>query len=316
MNEFAWLLRREVWEHRGLYLVPLILAGVLVSVYALAWFAPGINMHVEIDGVTVGEMKRDLIVDPAYRHELQFGIGALPFVVPTIVISLVMILLWFFYLTGSLYGERRDRSVLFWKSLPVGDTQTVLSKFLTALLVIPVLAAIAVIATALVMTLINTVVVTLAGGNAWEMVLTEVPFFSGPLLIVFELLAHSLWYAPVFAYLLLASAFAPRAPALWAVVPPVAAVLLERFMFGTLQIAEFLAARLPPNAPPSLRDVDFADAVAESGEFAGQIDWFNLASSLVDPLALLAEPGLWGGFVVAAAFLAGAIWLRRYRDAF
>lgn len=316
MNEFVWLLRREVWEHRGLYLVPLALAGVLALVYALAWFAPGINLHIDIGGVTVGELKRSFLVDPAYRHELQFGMGALPFIVPTVLITLVTIFLWFFYLTGSLYGERRDRSVLFWKSMPVSDSATVLSKFVTALLVMPALAIGAIVGAALLMTLINTVVVTLFGGNAWSIVLSEVPFFSGTLLVAYQFLAHALWYAPVFAYLLLASAFAPRAPALWAVVPPLALVVLERLMFGTYGIATFLAARLPPNAPASLHEPDFGGALRADGEFEGQIDWFELVAPLVDPLPLLSEPGLWGGFVAAGVMVAGAIWLRRYRDAF
>ena len=33
-----------------------------------------------------------------------------------------------FYCLDALHGERRDRSILFWKSLPVSDLTTVLAK--------------------------------------------------------------------------------------------------------------------------------------------------------------------------------------------
>lgn len=315
MSEFGWLLRREVWEHRALWIVPFALAAVLAVLYALAWFAPGFSLHVDIDGFSVGEMTRSLVTDPDFRHQLSVGVGALPFLVPTVLITMVTVFLWFFYLTGALYGERRDRSVLFWKSMPIGDTATVLSKFVTALLVIPLLALAGIVAGALLITLINVIVVSFAGGNPFSLVLAQVPFFSGPLAIGYTLLTQALWYAPLFAYLLLASAFAPRAPALWAIVPPVAIVVLERLLLGTARFADFIAARLPPNGP-GLREMDFEDVVRENVRADGTMEWSGVAGAVVEPLPLLSDASFWGGLLVAAVFIAAATWLRRYRDAF
>lgn len=316
MKAFGWLLRREIWEHRGFYLVPSILVTVLVVLYAAVWLSPGIAVSFDIDGHsgTIGDIRQFLLNDPAGRHYLAIGLNALPFVIPMVLINAVTLLLWFAYLSGALYGERRDRSVLFWKSLPVTDTATVLSKFITASLVIPAFALSAILIAALLISVVNTLIVWTAGHSAWSLIWSELPFGVATVILGYGFIAQSLWYAPLFGWLLLASAIAPRAPALWAIVPPLAIALLERLLVGSQRFGTMLGERLQPVVPAAFRDSDFETAV-QAGRDSDRMDWSALIGAMIDPQSLVSDPRVWAGILVAAAFLAAAIWLRRYRDA-
>ena len=65
------------------------------------------------------------------------------------------------------------------------------------------------------------------------------------LLLLYHLvMVHSLWYAPIYAWLLLVSGWARRAPFLWAVLPPLAIGVVEKVAFNTSHFAAMLANRI------------------------------------------------------------------------
>ena len=142
---------------------------------------------------------------------------------------------------GALHNERRDRTILFWKSLPVSDLITVLSKASVPLVVMPVIAFVVIIALQLVMLAINTVVL-LANGLGAPTVQTLLPQMT--LVLIYGLTALALWYAPIWGWLLLISAWARRTPFLWAVLPPLALVVMEKIAFDTSHFGELLTYRL------------------------------------------------------------------------
>jgi len=202
-----------------------------------------------------------------------------------------------FYCLDALYGERRDRSILFWKSLPVSDTATVLSKASIPIVVVPFFAFALTVATQLVMFVLSSVVIQGSGITA-EILWSQLSLFhQWHLIFVHLVMGHGLWYAPIYAYLLLVSAWASRVPFLWATLPWVAVGSAEKIAFNTSYVANIIGGRIAGGPPMD------GQPAAMTMEAMTPFTFTQLMSS----------PGLWIGLLVAAALLAGAVRLRRQR---
>jgi len=232
-----------------------------------------------------------LLLDPAHQ---QAAIEK-PYDIAAILLILTAFLVGVFYCLDALHGERRDRSILFWKSLPVSDLTTVLSKASIPLVVLPLITFAIVFATQLIMTLSSSAVLTANGlsGGTWT------PLSQGSLVLLYGLAALALWHAPIYGWLLLVSGWARRTVFLWAVLPPLVLCIVERIAFGTSHLYSLLKDRLFGFA---------ADAFAFNAH--GTID----SLTQLTPGKFLSTPGLWIGLAFAAAFLTAAVRLRRYRE--
>ena len=202
--------------------------------------------------------------------------------------------------------------MLFWKSMPVSDTTTVLSKLFTALVVTGVIVIALAIATEFVVLVIASLTLLLAGANPG-------PFWSGQLLemtvaLIYWQITIALWYAPVAAWLLLVSAWAKRVTILWAVFTPVAVALFERIAIGTHYVQDVINARLhDPVLAKYLAHAKGAEfTVGDAGIRARGIP--GRVFDAIDPVGFFSNPWLWVGLIVAAGFVAAAIWMRRYRE--
>jgi ABC-2 type transport system permease protein len=210
----------------------------------------------------------------------------------------------FFYLADCLYAERKDRSILFWKSLPVSDSATVLTKALVALLIVPL----GLFVLAFVTNLIAYAILWLRLHNnaalaplmTWDTV--EWLRLNGALLLAIPILA--LWYAPIAAYQLLVSAWAKGSVFVWTVLPPLVLILGERFTFGTWYIRNVLRDRL------GLSVIGVAARGRASNTPFGQRGLFDG----IDVIGLLSSLDMWIGVAIAVAFVLAAIRIRRYRD--
>ena len=224
---FLWSVRRELWENRSIYLVPLIAAGVALLAFLWGSHHPPENIraiaerHPELKGVLLSN-----------AHDFV-----------AIVIIMFTGLVGAFYCLEALHGERRDRSILFWKSLPVSDLTTVLSKAAIPLVVLPVLAFVIILATQLLM-LLSSSLILLAGGESPALLWEKTSVLRGSWVLIYGLVTLTLWNAPVYAWLLLVSAWAQRAAILWAVLPPLAVAVVERIAFHTTYIGSILRSRL------------------------------------------------------------------------
>jgi len=278
---FYWSVRRELWENRSIYIAPLIVAALLLLGSAIsAFYLP--------------ERRRALLLlDP----EVQRAAVEQPYDTAAMIILATAFIVGIFYCLDALHGERRDRSILFWKSLPVSDLTTVLSKASIPLVVLPLITFATIIATQLIMLLLATIVLQLngLGAETW----TPVPWFQASLILPYGLVALALWHAPIYGWLLLVSAWARRTTFLWAVLPPLALCIVEKIAFNTSYLASLLKDRLFGFA---------ADAFA----FEGHGTSMHTLAQLT-PGKFLGSPGLWIGLAIAAAFLAATIRLRRYR---
>jgi ABC-2 type transport system permease protein len=212
--------------------------------------------------------------------------------------GLIMITAFFvglFYCLDALQGERRDRSILFWKSLPVSDLTTVLSKASIPFFLLLFSFAVTVV-TQFIMLLLSSAVVGANGLNVATL-WTNVSLFQRSLMLLYHLLTvHGLWYAPLYGYLLLVSAWARRAPFLWAILPPFAICGVEKIAFNTTYFLAMLQHRL----------------IGPEAHTAPGSTMMDVMAALT-PAQFLSLPGLWIGLAIAAAFLAAAVRLRRYR---
>lgn len=201
MKQWITLVRRELWEHRALWVAPLVVAAVLIVVTALSG-----GVHISGDArVQIDGEADDFIngITPERAVKL-FGVLIAGLYVPQLIVMLIVLA---FYLLDSLYSERKDRSILFWKSLPVSDAHTVASKALVALVVVPLGVWLLSVLTSLVT--VGALTAKLAGGPFSSIVQWNTPVWFAVQGAMFTgTLVAALWYAPIAAALLLVSAWA------------------------------------------------------------------------------------------------------------
>ncbi|HKC01012.1 MAG TPA: hypothetical protein VKD23_19675, partial [Terriglobales bacterium] len=266
-----WSMRRELWEYPSIYIAPLAVAAVSLLGFLIA-----------------------LMVSPAHRHEPL----DIPYQFAAALIMGTAFIVGIFYSLDALYGERRDRSILFWKSLPVSDLTTVLSKFSIPLIILPLLSFAIAVVTQFVMLLLSSAVLLGSGlsvGTLWA----RMSFFHMSLMLLYHMLTvHGLWYAPIYGWLLLVSAWAPRAPFIWTFLPPFVIWGVEKIAFNTSHFLAMLQYRLtgpqPSNTAPGGTLMDMLSALT--------------------PVQFFSTPGLWIGLAIAAVSLAAAARVRRYRE--
>ncbi len=303
VNTAIALLKRETWEHRTFWAVPMVIAALML--FFFLWAMVYVVPH---------KMGYDLWVDrmSVSDHQALEQIGS--YFIPGLAAPffVMMVFVTAFYLLDALYSERRDRSILFWKSLPVSDTLTVLSKWGAVLLVFPAFVFAIVVALSIVLTLLTGLFVMFGGGNAWTLVWQHYGLFDGLGSTLTLFYVEALWYLPLMGWLLLASAWAKKAPFLWAFLPPVAIAILEKMFLGSDNFLDLVGSRLAPFGG----EEGFGGRMEREFEmFDGDVTFSGSTGFDVSVFGdLLTTPGFWYGLVFAAACTAGAIWLRRYRD--
>ena len=171
MKTFGWLLKREFWEHRGGFFWVPLWTGVVVIVLALIALVRGAVKSAEFTAYLQHASAHDL-----QRMALTDG-GTL--LILAVLFHIVIAFVLFFYLLGALYDDRRDRSVLFWKSLPVADWQTVFSKAVMALVVVPLLVTAFTLATWLIVQVLISVALAVLGHNPFTLIWGQSVFYRG-----------------------------------------------------------------------------------------------------------------------------------------
>lgn len=281
---FYWAVRRELWENRWVYIVPLIVAAVVL-------FGSFVNAVARVP-----EILKNLPADPTQRHLaiiIPFSMAPAPIMLATFIVGI-------FYAADALYGERRDRSILFWKSLPISDRTTVLAKASIPLAVLPLIGFVLSAVTQFVLLIVTTPILA-ARGVSPGIVWAEMNYPQEPMVMLYGLTVHALWFSPVYCWLLLVGAWARRVPLIWGVLPPMIPGMLEAMTSKSQYICSAYKYRF-------LGAMGTAFHVTK--EEKGIIDRLDQLT----PGRFLSTPGLWVGLVLAAVFLAAAIRLRRRRE--
>jgi ABC-2 type transport system permease protein len=298
------LLKRELWEHRAIYVAPIVI-GLLMSLMLIT------------GQVAVSTL--DQVIDIAILGATNLGENeraAAVTVMMTATSPLFLITMWIltvFYTLDSLYAERKDRSILFWRSLPVTDAETVISKLLTALIVIPLITFALMMITHLVILTISSIWIGIRGADAWHLIWRVAPLFDNWTATLIFVLALPLWLSPFVGWFLFISAYTKRSPFLTAFLPIVILPMLEKIVLGSSIFAQTFFER--SIKVPLFKGRDTFEIFSDSG-----IDRDVLAESglnlmsLIDLGGYLTSPGLWAGFAVCGLLTAAAIYVRRFRD--
>ncbi len=274
-----WSVQRELWEHRSLYVAPLAVAALILVGFTIG--LGDLPAKLRTAAKAGGMHQRELVEQP-------YAFAALLLMGTTFVIGI-------FYCLDALYGERRDRSVLFWKSLPVSDLTTVLAKACVPLVILPLLTFAVTFVTQVCMLLVASGRLVGTGLSVWS----QLSFGEMTWTLFHHLvLGHGLWYAPIWGWLLFCSAWARRTPVLWASLPLLAVGLIEKIAFGTTYLGNLLGSRMMGGP---------ADPAGDHGSMT------VAGITAMSPTQVLVSPGLWVGLAVTAVFLMLAVRLRHSR---
>jgi ABC-2 type transport system permease protein len=284
MNTYVWLVKREFWENRAIWVIPAAIGALLVLASLFG---------------TV----QATFFDSAERTRSMAGMMFLAF---GALFFAAMSIYSYWYLLDCLYTDRRDRSVLFWKSLPISDAATVLSKLFVALVAIPLVYFAAADAASLLAAFVLSVRAHSLLGNAlWQ---PDV-WLQLQAIWLYVIVTTAIWYLPITGWLLVISAWAKRAVVLWSILPPLAVILAERLFIGTHVCLSTIDDRLIGYVSRAF-DGQGSRANWAGGWARDQAVGPPSAWHVLDPLGFLSSPATWIGAVVGVALIAAAIQLR------
>ncbi len=296
------LVKREIWEHRSIYVTPLAIASIVtLGTLAMLMFAGGFAK--ELDVAIFGASN---IASGAERQVALTGF----FVGTSWAFLFAAMVLTIFYTLDCLYAERKDKSILFWRSLPVTDAEAVISKLLTAIVVIPVVTVAAVIATHLINLVVTSIWVSVKGADAGHLIWGSVPLMDNWLAALIVTLASAIWMSPFVGWFLFVSAYTKRSPLLMAFMPLVLIPLLELIFLRSSVFAEAVFTRR--GMIPLFRGMDMEGFFDEDSLHINE-EVVSLLAHL-DVVQFLTSPSMWAGIIVCALFVTAAIYVRRYRD--
>jgi ABC-2 type transport system permease protein len=288
MNRYTWLIKREFWENRAIWLVPAII-GLVLTLAALFG-------RVDLDEMPSPDRTRMV------SGFVLFAFGFTFFAVMNIYAS--------WYLLDCLHSDRKDRSILFWKSLPISDTETVLAKLFTGVVAIPIVYFIA----ADVSTLLTAFIVSVRAHSTLGVALWHPDLWLQlQALWLYLIVTTAIWYLPFVGYLMMISAWANRAVVLWSLLPPLGLCLLERWFFGTSRIWTLLRERAFDYLSVVFRRTSGADLGTTRSFGNGVMTVPDSVWRLLDPVGFVVDPATWIGVAVGIAFIVAAIQLRMRR---
>jgi ABC-2 type transport system permease protein len=306
MNQLPVLIRREFWENRNMFLVlPAVITGFFMAMLVLALLASKTDLiDIRIDmseeysdrfeGQKIGSdeafellllrMER-LDVDEREQY-LRSGLHSLG--------SPLFIVLWFvmvIYLLDTLYQDRRDRSILFWKSMPVSDTMTVVSKLLTVLLMVPLIYIACAAALQLFSLILLTMVSVGTDVSVWDHIWAPAGILSAWVRYVGVLLFYVFWALPFFGWLLVVSGFAKSVPLIWATGIPMGLMIVEALFTEQEGLRDWIKLHMLP-----------MNMLKQGGSLLDSLMQMALSLQMVSAL------------VVGGALIVVAIWLRGRAD--
>lgn len=307
INQQVALLRRELWEHRSIWVTPAAVATV-ISLLAVA-------MVVAI-GAFGEAMNADIakIADMTAPDNVRRAALAASLVGNTSVFLIAMWFLIVFYCLDALYAERKDKSILFWHSLPITDAETVVSKLVVVFLAIPVATFAAVVVSHLLNLIIVSIWLATEGASPGRMIWGAVPLFDTWGAVLTVLIALPIWMAPLVGWFLFVSAWAKRGPLLRAALPLAILPILEYIVFKSGHLWEAILTRFRLDAMPIFDGVKRVGANFDEDNMQSMLAENISLISWLDYGSFLTSIEVWAGLIVCGLFSGGAIWLRRYRD--
>jgi ABC-2 type transport system permease protein len=291
------LIKREIWEHRSIFVTPLVVAiivtlGTISAIVFVSGFAQELEMAVFGATQMAGDKGLRILLTGFFTGT------SIPFIIAMVVLTI-------FYSLDSLYAERKDKSILFWRSLPVTDAEAVVSKLITAVIVIPLVTVIAIIGTHIINLIITSIWLSVKGGDAGQLIWSSLSLMSDWLAALIVSMASAITLLPFVGWFLCVSAYTKRSPLLMAFLPLALLPLIEWIFLRTHYFADWAFMRL------RLRDL-VRDTVGDENILVSD----HIANLLIhlDFVQFMSSPSVWTGIVVSALLTTGAMYVRRFRD--
>jgi ABC-2 type transport system permease protein len=295
------LVKREIWEHRSIWLTPAVIA-VVIALLTVTGQVSISAFNKEIDLAILGASN----VEDVHRKIALMAF----FGVVTTIFSIGAAIVVVFYSLDTLYAERKDKSILFWRSLPITDAETVVSKLITAAVVIPLVFLAGAIVTELVVMVLSSIWIMTQGGDAGHLLWSSAPLMDFWLGSLFMAIAMPLWLSPFIGWFLFVSAYAKRSCLLIAFLPIIVVPMLERLLIGSHLFYDAIVVR---TARPPIADVEGWEVFENWENLQLSEESVTLLGS-IDISGFVTSPSLWGGLVVCGLLTTAAIYMRRYRD--
>ena len=300
-NQLA-LIKRELWEHRSVYVTPIAISVVLL-LGSLTGMVTASSYGAVVDLAMIGAHE---LGTAEHRAILTGTLTGLSFIF--VIAMWIMIV---FYSLDSLYAERKNKSILFWRSLPVTDAETVVSKLLVAALVVPLFTFAVVVVTHLVSLILGSIWLNFEGGSPGLFIWQSINLFDLWTALLIFIMAVPVWLSSFIGWFLFVSAWTKRSPFLVASMPIIVVPLVERTVFGTTFLMQAIWERT--GTMPLFGVSESTFEFFELEDFALEADSISLLA-LIDLGKFLSSPSMWAGLLVCGLFVTGAIYVRRFRD--
>ncbi len=318
MKTMKWLIRREFWENKGMFFWAPVIVSVLLVLALGGSMIYGVSQgHVRVNGEHASVAQAISNVTPEQRAEFA-SVVATTYMSVSAPLIIMFSFTAFFYCLGALYEERRDRSILFWKSLPVSDGQTVMSKLLTTLVIAPLIfiGSATVMAGTLMLILCTSLLAV--GQNIFGMVLGNSAVYTSPFMILGLLPIYILWALPTAGWLMMVSSWARSKVFLWAVGVPLMIMAATKWAtslysltwnidwFNKYVVLRTLGGLLPGNW------LLFENIGAEV--FKTPNGSLDLGTVVTQSYMTLSGPSVWVGAAAGVAMIFVAVRMRRWKD--
>jgi ABC-2 type transport system permease protein len=300
MTVLFTMIRKEIQEHKlafiyAPFIVALVLCAVIISVYLGLTDIQTTNFSFSTDVYDEKYKEGMLLASPeAKTAVIRAGLVVLGLpILLTVGFGLLA------YSLSTFADERKDRSLIFWRSLPVSDLTTVMSKLVFIVVVIPLLVLPNLILLQLVASLSVSIYFVSNDIVPFGYVWTSY-FISDWFRIIFSLWAQALWSLPIFLWLMLSGTYFKK-PVIGAVVPLVALVVLEGIIFKANNVQEFIENRLGFWSR--------ADSFPIQYEEARVVD-------ITDVYLMITTQAFWIGMIASAVLVAGIVYTRSTNNDF
>lgn len=317
------LMQREMWENRiGFIWAPLVLSAIVVTISLMSMF-----MVHQVDTQSLTTMDALRYYDSSFTAEQKSNVMGTSVISMQVIFGSVMLIVTLFYLLGALYDDRKDRSILFWKSLPISDTMTVISKMASGALLLPAVFMIAMAITLFFMLILVSIYAIAADISPWANFWAPAQLFSHFVYFILGTLVQAVWMLPLWGWLLLCSAFAPRLPLLFAVGIPLLIswihkywMLVQSFDYRSPSVMYYIGERitqavLPFNLHAKVGNdtiqIGLGDDEPEGDIINDTLSSVDFSSTMSYLGERLSDLSLWYGVVLGIAFMAAAVYFRR-----
>ncbi len=320
-NTFLALLRREYWEHRFAFVrLPILIGGIFLffTILAVIW-AEVTGNRIDPDGFFIDKINDEL---GSVSRDVMVVMWQINFALMSAMMNFILFFVVLFFMLGTLKDDRKDRSILFWKSLPVSDTQTVLSKLVTGSFLVPFYWAMVFIVFYTLLLMVASFIFLDTDISIWRYIWSPANPPRDLINLMVAYFIQGFWLFPIWAYCLMMSAFAKGRPFLWAILPIIFIAGLQLFLsqmfylnLGT-NLVVLLGKRLLAGTVPFEINVKDDDLVINATEIGN----LNELDSLISPFdwgvmfSRFTESGMWWGILIGALFLSAAIYMRRFRN--